>query len=72
MNPSENAAPLHGRMVLTQQVLDAIRQTIGARPAECGGVLGADETGTITRYYFDETGSQSLTRTALMASTSGS
>ena len=56
MNPSENAEPIHGRMVLTQQVLDAIRQTIGTRPAECGGVLGADETGTITRYYFDETG----------------
>lgn len=44
------------QMIITRSVLEEIRQTIGNRPAECGGILGADEYGTITHYYFDETG----------------
>lgn len=43
-------------MIISQSVLEAIRRTIGAHPAECGGALGADASGAITRYYFDETG----------------
>lgn len=46
-------------MILTPQVLNEIRQTVGSRPAECGGILGADDTGIITHYYFDKTGMSS-------------
>lgn len=52
--PPNEAIPQ--KLVLTNQVLEAIKQTIGSRPAECGGILGTDDTGIITSYYFDETG----------------
>lgn len=39
---------------MTGKVLDAVRATIGARPAESGGVFGADADGVIRCYAFDD------------------
>ena len=41
---------------LMQTIYQQICETIGTHTPECGGVLGADESGIITRYYFDHTG----------------
>ena len=41
---------------LIQTVYQQICETIGTRAPDCGGVLGADEKGIITHYYFDESG----------------
>lgn len=38
-------------------VYEAIRATVGRRPAETGGMLGGDlKTGRVTHFYFDEVG----------------
>lgn len=44
---------------LTTAVMEQIRQTVGALPPECGGVLGAGEDGVVTEYFFDATGKSS-------------
>lgn len=41
---------------LTAEVLEQIRQTVGALPPECGGVLGAGADGVVTEFFFDATG----------------
>src|SRR5687767_11968851 len=47
-------------MQITEEVLTAIRQQIGSRPAEAGGVLGGNRaSGTVTAFYFDETAATS-------------
>lgn len=41
---------------MTRQVYDQIRNTIGRRPPESGGILGSSDGGkTIDRFYFDAT-----------------
>ena len=41
---------------LSRNVYSQILAAIGQRPPECGGVLGADESGNITEFYFDNNG----------------
>lgn len=41
---------------MTRAVYNQIIETIGSTTPECGGVLGADENGTLTAYYYDATG----------------
>ena len=43
-------------LILTKNVYAQILNTIGKRPPECGGILGAGENGIITEFFFDETG----------------
>lgn len=45
---------------IRDSVLRAIYRTIGARPAETGGMLGGDRsTGAVTKFYFDRSASRS-------------
>lgn len=39
---------------LSPRVLQAIRRTIGRRPAESGGPLGVDQEGVVVRFRFDD------------------
>lgn len=41
---------------MLKSVFANIVGTIGMRPPECGGVLGAREDGIVTEFYFDEHG----------------
>lgn len=43
-------------LTMTQNVLDQIKNTIGGMAPEHGGILGANEDGVITHFYFDATG----------------
>lgn len=40
----------------SEVVYRQISETIGKFPPECGGILGARESGLITEYYFDVSG----------------
>jgi hypothetical protein len=45
---------------LTSRVYEHIRDTIGTKHAEQGGILGGNrETGEVTAYFFDDTGERS-------------
>lgn len=47
-------------MRMSQEVLRAIRGTVGSHHAETGGMLGGDpETGLISRFHFDQTAQRS-------------
>ena len=48
------------KLQLTQSVYDQICETIGVHVPEQGGILGADEKGIITHYYFDQSGKSSV------------
>lgn len=41
---------------MLKAVYDQIFDTIGKKPPECGGIIGAGEDGVISQYYFDVTG----------------
>ena len=41
---------------MLKAVYDQIMDTIGKKPPECGGILGAGADGVISDYYFDVTG----------------
>ena len=43
-------------LILSKSVFSQIMDTVGKRPPECGGVLGAAEGEIVTEFYFDEQG----------------
>ncbi len=51
----ESRPPVPTSFRITEEVLQAIRETIGSRPAENGGALGGDpEDGVVRHFHFDE------------------
>lgn len=52
---------LFPKFVFEQSVFEEIKRTVGSLPAETGGVLGTDDIGTITRFYFDREAERSST-----------
>ena len=43
-----------GEWIMTEEVHDAIRSTIGVRRPEWGGILGSSDGKRIDHYYFDQ------------------
>ena len=41
---------------ITEAVYQKILRDLGGRPPECGGILGADQSGAVSAWYFDRTG----------------
>lgn len=44
------------KLRITDNVIRQIEQTIGSYPPECGGIVGAQEDGTVSEFYFDYLG----------------
>ncbi len=50
----EAAVLVPQKLQMTSEVFGLIKATIGAKPAETGGILGGNrKTGEVTRFYFD-------------------
>jgi len=44
---------------ITETVYQSILRDLGGQPLECGGILGADQSGVVSAWYFDRTGKSS-------------